>query len=252
MRKIVKIDEDKCDGCGQCVPSCAEGAIEIIDGKARLVGEGLCDGLGACLGECPQGAITIEERPAEFDEDAVQARNAARRQPAHGPAHQGCPGGMLRKLNAGAAPSPGACPSEAGGTAHRPSRLGHWPVQLMLLPEQGPIWDAAAVLLAADCVAFAAPDFHEHLLAGKTLAVACPKLDDAALYVEKLTRIFASNDIASITIAHMDVPCCSGLERIVAAARQAAAKTDIPVREVIVTVDGRIQIESLVEERTTR
>lgn len=245
-RKIVKIDEDKCDGCGQCVPSCAEGAIEIIDGKARLLGEDLCDGLGACLGECPQDAITIEERPAEeFDEDAVRLRLAPQAQSAHGAAHQGCPGSMLRKLNAGAAPA------ASSGGANRQSLLGHWPVQLMLLPEQGPIWDGADVLIAADCVAFAAPDFHDHLLAGKTLAIACPKLDDAAFYVEKLTRIFASNEIASITIAHMEVPCCFGLVQIVSQAAEAAG-TDIPIREVLVTVDGQIRTETPVEERIAK
>ena len=249
MRKIVKIDEEKCDGCGQCVPSCAEGAIEIIDGKARLVGENLCDGLGACLGECPRDAITIEERPAEaFDEDAVAAHLAPQAQPGHGGAHQGCPGSMMRKLNGGAAPAASAGPS---GGANRESLLGHWPVQLMLLPEQGPIWDGADVLIAADCVAFAAPDFHDHLLAGKTLAIACPKLDDAAFYVEKLTRIFASNEIASITIAHMEVPCCFGLVQIVSQAID-AARSDIPVRKVIVTVDGQIQTETPVEERIAK
>jgi len=240
-RKIVHIDENKCNGCGECVPSCAEGAIQVIDGKARLVGENLCDGLGNCLGTCPLGAITIEERPAEaFDELAVRERQAQLAAPAE-PAAEGdrlpcgCPGTMMRKLApSGEAPAPPAAP-ETGGR----SQLRHWPVQLTLLPEQGDIWHDADVLLSADCVPCALGDFHDRLLAGRTLAVACPKLDDAAAYVEKLARILAGNAIRSVTIARMEVPCCGGLVRIMQTAR-ARANSRVPVSVVTVAASGEV------------
>ncbi len=239
-RKIVHIDEDKCNGCGECVPSCAEGAIEIVDGKARLVAENLCDGIGNCLGHCPMDAISIEERPAdEFDEAAVEDRmkdihdeiNDPPQPPAHG---GGCPGSMLRKLNASPAPSDGATPASGA------SRLGQWPVQLTLLPEQGQLWEGADVLIAADCVAFAMGGFHDELLAGKTLAIACPKLDNPEPYVQKLARIFKANDIASLKIARMEVPCCAGLLRIVQQALELAG-SDLRPREIIIGVNGEMR-----------
>lgn len=234
-RKIVRIDEDKCDGCGVCVPDCAEGAIQIIEGKARLVAENLCDGLGNCLGSCPQNAITIEERPAdEFDEAVVKQHLEKLAEKPSDPMPCGCPGTMMRKLQAAAAEQ-----DAKASTGPRQSRLGQWPVQLTLLPVTGPIWQDAEVLLAADCVGFAMPDVHERLLGGKTLAVACPKLDDAGAYVQKLATIFASNSIKSITIARMEVPCCGGLEQIVQAALEGAGVT-IPVNVVIVSAEGRI------------
>jgi NAD-dependent dihydropyrimidine dehydrogenase PreA subunit len=183
VRKIVKIDADKCDGCGLCVPSCAEGAIRIIDGKARLVAENLCDGLGNCLGTCPKDAITIEERPAEAfsaDRDADASHAHAAAVTALRPVPQvpagGCPGSMMRLLRPDGAAQPAGGPAPADEQV--PSALRHWPVQLVLLPESGPIWDDADVLLAADCVPVVMPDFHRRLLVGKTVAVACPKLDD--------------------------------------------------------------------------
>jgi ferredoxin len=256
-RKIVEIDEDKCDGCGLCVPSCAEGAIRIVDGKARLMAENLCDGLGNCLGACPRGAITIEERPAEaFDEQAVEARKAAsaagesaagcedEASAAGAPASLpcGCPGTMARKLSDAPA-------SETARQPWRPapgaSRLGHWPVQLALVPERGEMWNGADVLLAADCVAYAMGDFHERLLAGRALAVACPKLDDAEAYVTKLARIFAGNQIRSVTVARMEVPCCGGLERIARRALEQADKA-LPVNVAVIGVDGRtIEVNGL-------
>ena len=257
-RKIVKIDSDKCDGCGLCVPDCVEGAIQIVDGKARLVAENLCDGLGNCLGACPNGAITIEERAAEaFDEQAVAKHPAEQSAPAASdrqwqpepsrPAAVklpcGCPGTMARKLNPGSAA--GAC-SRAGTCegASRPSRLGQWPVQLALVPAGGEVWHDADVLIAADCVGFAMPDFHERLLAGKTLAVACPKLDDVEPYVEKLTSIFANNSIRSLTVARMEVPCCSGIVGAVREALKRSGRSDIPLVELKIGMDG-----SIVEER---
>lgn len=258
-RKIVKIDADKCDGCGACVPNCAEGAIQIIDGKAHLLADNLCDGLGNCLGKCPRDAITIEERPAEeFDEHAVAGHKGhgpgqgsllhvatvpAEPAPGHGANPGGCPGRMMRALQPkpataaapGTAPAPGVVPAAAPA-----SRLGHWPVQLALLPTAGAIWQDADVLIAADCVAFAMPDFHERLLAGRSLAVGCPKLDDVEAYTEKLTAIFAANRIRSVTVAHMEVPCCWGIVRAVQAALQRSGRTDIAYAEVTVGVDGKV------------
>jgi NAD-dependent dihydropyrimidine dehydrogenase PreA subunit len=245
MRKIVIIDEDTCDGCGLCVPSCAEGAIQVIDGKAKLVAENLCDGIGNCLGTCPRGAITIEDRPAEsFDAQAAQEHvRKLRAKPAQ--AARGacsCPGTLLRKLSPSASP-PTTCPAEASA---RPSRLAQFPVQLALLPNKGSLWDQADVLISADCVGFVMPDFHETLLAPgrgdhtKTLAIACPKLDDISGYVEKLASIFANNDIRSITVAHMEVPCCNGIVVAVEQALDRASRSDIPVLDVLVAIDGRI------------
>ena len=227
QRKIVKIDEDKCDGCGLCVPSCAEGAIQIVDGKARLVADNLCDGLGNCLGDCPREAITIEEREANaFDETAVE-----RHQEQQKPPPAACPGMRMRKLTP---------PTDTKGqAADTPSQLGHWPVQLALVPVTGEMWQDADVLIAADCVPFATADFHGRLLAGKRLAVGCPKLDDLDWHTEKLTEIFASNEIRSVTVAHMEVPCCFGILHAVQQALDAAGKPDVPLHEVEVGVDGR-------------
>ena len=249
MRKIVKIDEDKCDGCGLCVPDCAEGAIKVIDGKARLLAENLCDGLGACLGACPKDAITIEERPAdEFDEAAVAARmeasapadqaSAAVATPAE-PTPRGCPGTMRRDLS----PAPTAAPA-AGAPAPRTSRLSQWPVQLSLLPAGGAMWEGADVLIAADCVAFAMPDFHERLLADKKLAIACPKLDNVQPYVDKLAAVFAGAAVKSITVAHMEVPCCTGIVMVVRKALAAAGRSDIPVRDITIGLDGTVAREA--------
>jgi NAD-dependent dihydropyrimidine dehydrogenase PreA subunit len=240
-RKIVRIDEEKCDGCGQCVPNCAEGALKIINGKARLVGENLCDGLGACLGHCPQDAIIIEERPAAlFDEHAVEV-HLRRQHPAPPPlpvAHHshadGCPGSRMQMLQPPKPPRPTA-------SGDRPSRLGQWPVQLALVPVAGPIWQDADVLIAADCIPFAYPDFHEKMLAGKTLAIACPKLDDIEPYIQKLTAIFANNTLRSITIAHMEVPCCGGIVHAVHIALNQSGRHDIPVQDITVGIDGTIR-----------
>ena len=262
-RKIVRIDEDKCNGCGLCVPSCAEGAIRIIDGKARLVADNLCDGLGNCLGRCPTDAITIEQRPAEaFDEEAVRERLWRRGRgetakpppspcaamggpgpasPPHGPMPTGCAGSRMRKLKAAAASAGPSDSAAAPPTAE--SRLEHWPVQLALLPAGGDLWRDADVLIAADCVGFAMPDFHERLLAGRKLAVACPKLDDVAHHIEKLSAIFADSDIRSVTVAHMQVPCCSGIVHAVREALERAGRDDIAFTDVTVGVNGAVLSE---------
>jgi NAD-dependent dihydropyrimidine dehydrogenase PreA subunit len=253
-RKIVHIDEEKCDGCGLCVPSCAEGALQIINGKARLMADNLCDGLGACLGHCPQDAIWIEERAAvEFDEQAVESHLKKMVQAAHPhpapPKHEppvrkpapplvveqhagGCPGSRMRMLQ------PKTVPLTKNGGEARPSRLGQWPVQLALVPPTGKIWQNADVLIAADCIPFAYPDFHDKLLAGRTLAIACPKLDDMQPYVQKLAMIFASNPIRSITVARMEVPCCGGILRAVQMALAHAGREDLPVEDVVIGIDG--------------
>ena len=222
-RKIVNIDEEKCNGCGACVPSCAEGAIKIIGGKARLMADNLCDGLGACLGHCPMDAITVEERAAEeFDHElAKEAVFTPVMTPTRPLSGQGCPGARVRVMGEGRG-------------------LRQWPVQLALLPTSGPLWQDKDVLIAADCVAVAYPDFHAQLLQSKTLAIACPKLDDVQPYVEKLAAIFAGNSIRSITVARMEVPCCSGLMRAVAMALRQSGK-EIPLHEVVVGVRGEIR-----------
>lgn len=238
VRKIIRIDEEKCDGCGLCVPSCAEGAIQIIDGKARVSNEALCDGIGNCLGECPQGAITIEEREAdEFDPELVERMMKAEARGIDAPlAGGGCPGSMARSLP-GARPS-GAAPSSTAA----PSALANWPVQLHLVPPSAPYLRGADLLIAADCVGFALPSLHSQLLEGRVLVIGCPKLDDVLAYSEKLTEILALNDVRSITIAIMEVPCCHGLVRLV---REAAERADsrATIRVLVVGVDGTLHAD---------
>lgn len=239
-RKIIEIDEELCDGCGLCVPSCAEGAIQIVDGKARLVAEKYCDGLGACLGECPNGALRIVEREAEeFDEDAV-AEHLQHAPPAEPKKAQeqalpcGCPSAHVRSF----APVP--APAARTGlrrAAPSPSALSHWPVQIRLVPPTAPFLRGADLLVLADCVAVAYPDLHRDLLPGKAVLVGCPKLDDAEAYVEKFTEIFQKAGLRSVTIAMMEVPCCHGLSVIVHKALKQAG-VSLPVEEKIITVRG--------------
>lgn len=233
-RQIVEIDQKKCNGCGQCVPACAEGAIAIVDGKARLVADVYCDGLGACLGKCPQGAIRITEREAEaFDEDAVH-QHLARQQ--HAAAGGGCPGAAVRSLGLPlAAQAAGPRPPQPAGGA-----LTNWPIQLQLVPAEAPFLRDADVVLAANCTAFACGEFHEEILRGRPALIACPKLDNSQAHVEKLARVFAMSGMRSLTVVRMEVPCCMGLVRIAAAARRLAG-SDVPVREVVVSVSGRVQ-----------
>jgi ferredoxin len=245
-RRIVRIDEEKCNGCGLCIPNCAEGAIQIIDGKAKLVSEKFCDGLGACLGHCPQDAIVITEREAEdFDEKAVELhlhkkseeKDKATPEPQPATLHAGCPSSrvMQFKIPASAAELDSVKPS--------PSMLTHWPVQLKLVPIHAPYFQDADLLVAADCVPFAYPEFHRHFMKGKTVVVGCPKLDDAQYYREKLTEIFKSNQIRSVTVPYMEVPCCFGLVKATEDAIKASGK-EIPFKKVKISIRG----EALVEE----
>jgi len=243
-RKIIEIDEEKCDGCGLCVPSCAEGAIQIIDGKARLVSEVYCDGLGACLGTCPQGAITITEREAEpFDEDAAR-RHVANVQPGRGGAgpSQGCPGSAVRDLRPGVLSAKGreTTASVKGDSLDGPcSALGNWPVQLRLVPPDAPFLRNSDLLLVADCVPFACADFHRRVLKGRPVVVGCPKLDDAQWYVRKLADVLTRSSVRSLTVVHMEVPCCTGLVRIAEAA-VAMSGSSVPLVDVTITIQGEI------------
>jgi len=236
VRKIVEIDEEKCDGCGLCVPACAERAIQIIDGKAKVVSETFCDGLGACLGECPQRAITIAEREApDYDEKAVakrlrQLEEISKKskseinpiltiQEQHNAAHTegGCPGAAMRQFNQSLHEQP-----TATHTGER-SLLSHWPVQLMLVPPQAPFLKNADILVCADCVPFTIPDFHSRFLAGRALLVGCPKLDDLQYYSRKLKDIFDQAKPRSITVVKMEVPCCNGIAEVTIQARNEVA-----------------------------
>ena len=236
MRDVVRIDETKCDGCGLCVTACAEGAIALVDGKARLVSESHCDGLGACLGHCPQGAITVERVEAPpFDETAAAPRPRPAPPPAMGPVHavSGCPGSRAVSF---AAPDLTPRPDAAG----QPSALRHWPVQLHLVAPAAPYFQGADVLLAADCVAYAVGDFHRDHLAGRSLAIACPKLDARQeIYLEKLVAMIDDAKIASLTVMVMEVPCCGGLVQL---ARLAAARASrrVPVEVVVAGIRGDI------------
>jgi len=253
LRELIRIDEEKCDGCAECVPACAEGAIAIVDGKARLVSEVYCDGMGACLGHCPQGAITVERVEAmAFDEAAVALHLAASRRRSspresmlpsirqvatpvvHAQAQTGgCPGSRTMSWDA-------AAPIGPSQSAPRPSELRQWPVQLHLLPPTAPYLRDAELLLAADCVAFAAGDFHRNFLAGRALAIACPKLDShQEIYVEKLAAMIDAGGVRAVTVAIMQVPCCSGLLKLAQVA-VAKASRPVPLSCLVVGVQGEI------------
>jgi NAD-dependent dihydropyrimidine dehydrogenase PreA subunit len=244
VRKIVHIDEEKCDGCGECVPSCEEGAIRIIDGKARVVSDVYCDGLGACLGHCPQDAIKIIEREAaEFDQVAVDQHLASTDVESSGcPSAGGCPGAAVQNLSLNVlptAPAGGNASSLAENTESRSSQLSHWPVQLSLIPPTAPFLQGADLLLTAQCAAFAMSDFHEKLLQQKPVAIACPKLDDGQAHLDKLTAVLQMSEVKSVSVIRMEVPCCSGLVRIAQAAIEASGKS-IPLRDVVVSTKGEV------------
>jgi len=299
IRKIIKIDEDKCNGCGVCIPNCPEGALQVIDGKARLVSDLFCDGLGACIGECPEDAIHVIEREAEaYNETRVlknivkQGKNVIKAHLKHLKEHNetellaeaekylednnidnplekedasdklpcGCPGSKVMDLREENKDKDSICSeplfdnsSSAGSGSkmaqieellkqlkdEKESRLQQWPVQITLVPPDAPYLSGADILIAADCVPFAYPGFHEDLLEGKILLVGCPKLDDAGFYLDKITEILKSNDIKSITVAHMEVPCCLGMLNIVNQAVKDSGK-DIPVQSIEIGIKGKI------------
>ena len=231
LRKVVRIDKEKCNGCGVCIPSCAEGALQIFDGKARLVNDKYCDGLGACLGECPEGAIAIEEREAdEFDETA--ARHLVDQ---HSHAKEallcGCPSASVAR------PERREVETSAPGSTCQESMLGHWPVQLTLVPPGAPFLQGADVVLAADCVPFAYPGFHRDFLKDKALLVACPKLDDFQAHLAKLTEILSRSKVESITVVRMEVPCCSGLMHMAEEAIRLSGKK-IPLSGIVIGIQG--------------
>jgi Fe-S-cluster-containing hydrogenase component 2 len=230
VRNIVRIDEDKCTGCGLCATACAEGAIQIVDGKARLVSDSYCDGLGACLGHCPEGAITIEPREAaEFDERAVK-RHLAQPQNRNKQPLFACPGMASHQFQRDQAPGSDAAAQDI------PSQLTHWPVQLTLVSPTAPQFADADLLLAADCVPFAVGDFHRRFLKDHSLIIGCPKLDETQLYIEKLAQILRSNNLRSLMVVHMEVPCCSGLTHI---AREAIARSGKALSFLDITVSLR-------------
>jgi len=254
-RRIVHIDEERCNGCGQCVGACAEGAIELAGGKARLAADRYCDGLAACLGECPAAAISIVEREADsFDEEAVEIHLAGKKgtgefaaethdesitPPFIGPAGPeslpcGCPAAQIQTFG-----PTGGGPAEDGRAARQATRLDHWPIQIRLIPPAAPFLRNADLLVASDCTAVAYPNFHEDLLKGKVVMMGCPKFDDTAVYIDRFTEIFSAATIRSVTLAIMEVPCCSKMPLIVETALKRSGKS-IPVETIVINPRGRI------------
>ncbi|UCE45251.1 MAG: 4Fe-4S binding protein [Methanobacteriota archaeon] len=241
-RKIIEIDEDKCTGCGECVIACAEGALEVIDGKAKVVNEVFCDGLGACIGECPEGALTIVERDApDFDEEAVKRHLADaggdRAEEADDSHPCGCPSAtpmMLRRVHA----PPSTATEDTAN--RRPSELVNWPVQWRLVQPSSPFYRNADILLAADCCPFAYADFHKDFMKDKPIVIGCPKLEEQSAFLEKLVRLFSEAKPRSVKVAMMEVPCCSGL---MALAKEALKKagSDASVDGVIIGIDGSLK-----------
>lgn len=217
IRKIIKINEEKCNGCGACAAACHEGAIGMVGGKAKLMREDYCDGLGDCLPTCPTGAITFEEREAPaYDHAAVMANKRANSSN-ESAAFSGCPGSMSKSIT---------------------GQLSQWPVQIKLVPVKADYFDGADLLIAADCTAYAYGDFHNKFIKGKITLIGCPKLDQGD-YSEKLTQIISLNDIKSVTVVRMEVPCCGGIEFAVKRAAEASGK-DMPLKVVTISTDGRI------------
>jgi NAD-dependent dihydropyrimidine dehydrogenase PreA subunit len=246
IRKIIEIDEALCDGCGECIPSCAEGALYLEGGKAKLAADRLCDGLGACLGECPRGALRVVERDAvEFDEVAVAVHLRQQGKAAHAapPSPGGCPGSRSIDFGAPAAPRarlavvrdapPAAPPAPAVGG----SRLSQWPVQLGLVSPSAPWLEGADLLVAADCAPFAYARFHDDFLAGRRLVVGCPKLDDVDGQFRRLAAIVGAGGVRSVTVVKMAVPCCNGIAAAARAAVEAAGR-EIPFDVVTLGLRG--------------
>ena len=227
VRKIIQIDEEKCNGCGACAAACHEGAIGMVDGKAKLLRDDYCDGLGDCLPACPTGAITFVEREAAaYDEEAVKENQKSRALPC------GCPGSQAKAIR-----REGERRQPEAATA-APSRLSQWPVQIKLIPVRAPYFQGAHLLIAADCAAYARGDFHERYIRGRITLIGCPKLDEGD-YAEKLTAIIRENEIKSVTVVRMEVPCCGGIENAVKRALQESGKF-IPWQVVTIGTDGSI------------
>ena len=249
LRKIIFIDEEKCDGCGACITGCAEGALRVIDGKARLVSDSYCDGLGACLGDCPRDALKIVEREAvDFDEEAALA-HMARQEKDETKAPEdlptlacGCPGSLVQTLEPISAPRPGIFEDQP--EPKQASSLGNWPIQLHLVPPRAPFLQEAELLLAADCTGFSLTALHRDLLPGKALLIACPKLDNVESYKIKLAEIFKKNRIKGVTVLYMTVPCCAGLIHLVKQALEASGQA-IPLRFVKIDPGGEVVEECL-------
>ena len=240
LRKIIEIDEELCDGCGQCVPGCAEGSLQIVDGKAKMVSDNLCDGLGACIGECPNGALRIVEREAEeFDEEAVEkylAEKEAAKQKQQPVLACGCPSTNIQTF------APVSSCREANipaGFEDSESALSHWPIQIRLIPATAPFLKGADLLVLADCCGVAIPTLHKDLLKGRVVMIGCPKFDDIQEYIEKFADIFKSADIKSVLSVIMEVPCCSGLPMILKNGMKAAGK-NIPIKELVISTRGKI------------
>lgn len=233
IRKIIHIDEEKCNGCGACATACHEGAIGIVNGKAKLLRDDYCDGFGDCLPACPMDAIHFVEREAAaYDEAAVQANKRKKQaQAAHAAHAGGCPGHQMHRFQREE-------PAAAATPAAQPSQLGQWPCQIKLVPVQAPYYQGRGLLIAADCTAFACASFHERFMNGNVTIIGCPKLDEGS-YTDKLAAIIAANDITSVTVARMEVPCCGGLERAAAEACAQSGK-DIPFEVVTFAVSGDV------------
>ncbi len=242
-RSIIEIDETKCDGCGLCVPACAEGALRIVDGKARLVADVYCDGLGDCLGECPRGAIRIVEREADpYDETANHDAVSAAPRQTESPCSTGCPGTAVRNFQLNVLPAAGpplpqlsGRPSPAGTPA-----LSHWPIQLHLVPTNAPFLRDADLFLVADCVPFACAEFHREILRGRPVVIGCPKLDNSKAYVEKLAAMLSQSSVKSLTVVHMEVPCCTNLVWIANEAMNLAGR-QLPLNEITISLGGEIR-----------
>jgi len=238
LRNIIKIDEDKCNGCGLCAKACAEGAIKIINGKAKLVSEIYCDGLGACIGRCPQNAITIEQRQAaDFDEEATK-KHLQEKETVKQSLNFVCPGTAMRNLKP-------ADQNAATVYDENFSQLGQWPVQLKLVSPNAPYFKNADLLLVADCVPFAVGNFHNRFLKNRSIAIGCPKLDDCDFYIEKFAAILKANKLNSLSVIHMEVPCCSGLTRIAQKAIE-LAQIQLPFKDITIALDGSTANETYI------
>ena len=234
IRKIIQIDEEKCNGCGACARACHEGAIGMVNGKAKLLRDDYCDGFGDCLPTCPTGAISFVEREAAaYDEKAVQENMQKKQEQSHtyAASHAGCPGSRMRSIQRGQG-------TDSPSPAQTASQLGQWPCQIKLVPVNAPYFDGAKLLIAADCTAYAYAGMHNDFMRGKITLIGCPKLDSVD-YSEKLTQIIQGNNIRSVTVVRVEVPCCGGLEMATRKALQASEKS-IPWQVVTISIDGKI------------